>query len=210
MSKFLSFDVQIKGEGNWDNIPDLLTADDLDEAAASGLALLKLRIQSGKRADGAPFKPYSTDPIYIPLTGIGTGNPLAKPKGGKLTKGVKGQPPKTMYFEDGYAEFRQKNGRGSGLVNFTLSGNTTGKRFRVIKRTNRAAIVGWPAGSEQALAAAGLDARENGFAFSWSADEQAAIFEVLQAAIAENLSKNGVPVTPEEVVLIQKRARPAS
>lgn len=204
---FISFEVVIKGETHWENFFELLTQDDLEEAASTGLALLKLRVDEGRRADGAPFKPYSRNPIYIPVKGVGTGNPLAKPRGGRLTRGIKGQAPKTMFFEEGYAEFRDKAGRGSNPVNFTLSGNTTGKRFRVIKKTSRVAIVGWPAGSEQALVAAGLDKREDGQAFSWSPSEQEAILDVLIAAMVENLKKTGVPVTPDEVTLIQAKGK---
>jgi hypothetical protein len=205
--KFLSFEVLVKGEFDAFKIEELITAADLEAAAASGLALLKERVQHGRRADGARFKPYSRDPIYVPLKGLGTGNPAVKPHGGRLTKGVDGKPPKTMYFEQGYAEFRDKAGRGSDPVNFTLSGNVTGKRFRVIKKTKTAAIVGWPAGSTQALAAAGLDAREDGLAFSWSPTEQEDIVECIEAAIAANLKKAGVAITPEEVALIAAKGR---
>jgi hypothetical protein len=108
-----------------------------------------------------------------------------------------------MRFDGGYKEFREKSGRGSDPVNFTLSGNTTGKRFRIVKRSRGLVIVGWPAGSTQAVVAAGLDEREDGQAFAWSPDEQQVILDDLRAAIAVNLGKAGVPLTPEEVTLTQ-------
>ena len=209
---FLTFEVEIKGNLRLDQLQDLIKPQDLEDAAESGLVLMKLRIQRGERADGNPFKPYApprTDkqgnpkPVYIPLSGVGTGNPLAKPKGGQTTAGVGGKPPQTMKFAS-YAEFRQKAGRGT-LVNFTLSGNTTGKRFRVLARSQNAVVIGWPAGSEQAMVAAALDAREDGQCFSWSPEEAQAINDVLAAAIAENLKAVGVPLEQADVRLITRR-----
>ena len=211
--KRVALDVEVKGKFEIPAGLELLQPEDMADALETGLALIKLRIQAGERADGAKIfgeSGYSTEPIYIPLTGVGTGNPLAKPRGGRLTRGVKGEAPRTMHFPGGYREFREKNGRGSNPVNLTLSGNVTGKRFRVIKSDRTGAVAGWGAGSEQALAAAGLDAREGGQIFSFSPSELDAVYEVLEAAIVDNLEIAGVPRTQAEKAKIKIKRRKAS
>lgn len=207
----ITFTIKVNFSEIAGDAPELITERDLEAAASSGLALMKVRIQSGRRSDGMPFAPYSTKPIYIPLSGVGTGNPLAKPRGGRVTKGTRfvhpkaaakaeatgtkaktqKREPKTMYFEGGYAEFREKNGRGADPVNFTLSGNTTGKRFRVISRSRERVICGWPAGSEQAIVAAALDDREGGLCFSWSDQEINAVLDSILGAVDRNTGGAG-------------------
>jgi len=207
----VGIEVEVRGKFEIPPGLELIQAANLQEALEAGVALIKLRIQDGKRADGSSIfgeTGYSTKPIYIPLAGVGTGNPLAKPRGGKETRGAgKGAAPKTMFFKGGYREFREKAGRGASPVNLTLSGNITGKRFRVIKATNGEAVAGWPAGSEQAIAAAGLDSREAGLVFSFGDAEQSAIFEVLEAAIIDNLEIAGVPKTQAEKARIKIKRR---
>lgn len=180
-------------------LSDLLSDKDIEAAANTALALMKHRIvQKGKRADGEDIKPYDTErTVYIPLEGIGTGNPLMKPRGGELTRGIKGQPPRTMRFPS-YAVARAKAGR-SVKPNLMLSGNTLGKRFRVLAVRGLEATIGWPQGSEQGLVAVGLDDRDDGEIFSYSDAEVEAITEVLVARIYVKLQQNGVPITMDEL-----------
>lgn len=178
---------------------DFIRDADVSKAANSGLALLKLRvIRDGELASGESMPGYSEDKIYIPVGGVGTGPPFAKPKGGELTKSGK-----TMKFEGGYREFRLKAGRGSKM-NMTLSGNMMGKRFRVLKVINRVATVGWPAGSDSALAAAGQDQRFDGELFAWSEREQAAMISSLKGSILANMKAAGFPMSPADLQVISE------
>lgn len=182
------------------DVDGLITPDDLRLATETGLALQKKRIsEDHKRADGTKLSAYSTKPISIPRSGIGTGNPMAKPKGGrtkrknaaKVKKGQPRKPPSNyMRYDNGYEEFRQKTGR-STEKDFVLSGNTVHKRFRVQKVDGFKVIVGWPGGSLQGLVAAGLDAQEDGKAFAWSVEEQKAILDTLRTIIASRLRRRG-------------------
>lgn len=180
-------------------VMDFIRDADVSKAANTGLALLKLRvIRDGQLASGESMPAYSTDPIYIPVAGVGTGPPFAKPKGGKLSRtGV------TMKFEGGYREFRLKAGRGARM-NMTLSGNLMGKRFRVLNVTGRVAKVGWPAGSDSALAAAGQDSRFDGELFAWSAKEQEAMIESLKGSILRNMKAAGVPMSAADLQVISE------
>lgn len=180
-------------------VMDFIRDADIAKAANTGLALLKLRItRDGQLATGEALPGYSTDKIYIPVAGVGTGPPYAKPKGGTLSRtGV------TMRFDGGYREFRVKAGRGARM-NMTLSGNMMGKRFRVLNVSGKLAKVGWPAGSDSALAAAGQDQRFEGELFAWSEKEQAAMISSLKGSILANMKAAGIPMSAADLQIISQ------
>ena len=176
---------------------DLLSEADMLGAGDIAVGLIKYRtVQQGKRSDGTDLLDGSYSdkgPIYIPVDGIGTGSPLMKPRGGKLSRTGR-----TMRFENGYKEARVKSGRTSE-VNFTLSGNTFGKRFRVLRVNGLTVVVGWPAGSLQAAVARGLDELEKGRVAALSTAEAEILFDSIIDAIVKNLEAMGVPSTPEDL-----------
>jgi len=180
-------------------VMDWIADRDVSKAANTGLALLKLRvIRDGLLASGESLPEYSTEPIYIPVTGVGTGPPFAKPQGGELSRTGK-----TMKFPGGYREYRVKAGRGAKM-NLTLSGNLMGKRFRVLRVVNRVATVGWPAGSDPAIAAAGLDQRFEGDLYAWSEREQAAMISSAKASILLNMRLAGVSMSDADLQVISE------
>jgi hypothetical protein len=188
-------------EGSDLKVQDFIRDADVSKAANTGLALLKLRIvRDGKLATGESMPGYSTDKIYIPVAGVGTGPPFAKPKGGTLSRTGK-----SMVFPDGegYKGFRLKAGRGARM-NMTLSGNMMGKRFRVLSVSGRLAKVGWPAGSDSALAAAGQDQRFEGELFAWSEKEQEAMIQSLKGSILANMKAAGFPMSPDDLKVISE------
>lgn len=194
----LSFKVETNFDEDGIDLDELLSPDNLKLAAESGLALLKRRITlHQRRADGTAVTPYSTEPISIRTKGVGTGARLVKPRGGKLSKGGRrtksggtSKPGAFMHFPGGYREFRAKAGRGT-VKDFLLSGNTLGKRFSVLRVSRNKVIVGWPAGSTQAIAAAGLHAQEKGKLFLWSDNEQEAITRTALFFIADHIARQG-------------------
>lgn len=200
-------EIKVIVEGVDINLSEAFTDADVKAAAESALALMKRRIvQKGKLASGEPLPEYSTEKIYIPLAGVGTGPPFAKPRGGNVVVRKDGKPAKTMRFDGGYKEFREKAGLGTQM-NLTLSGNLMGKRFRVLSVRGLKAVVGWPSGSDSAIAAAGLDTRFEGDLFSWSAEEADAIVDVLTGALLSNLEKAGLALTPEEKAKVKVRVQ---
>lgn len=163
-----------------------LKAAELKLAAETGLALLKRRITvKSERADKTKLSSYSTKPIYIRTKGIGTGNPRAKPKGGRLSSTGK-----SMYFKGGYREFRERAGRNT-RKDLLLSGNTLGKRFRVLRVSGKTVIVGWSPGSSSAKAAAGLHKQEQNKLFLWSDNEQESIARTAMFYVSDYLSSQG-------------------
>lgn len=167
-------------------VSDLLNPPQIRLVAETGLALLKRRITlHHKRADGSTLSPYSTKPISVRVAGIGTGNPMLRPRGGKLSKSKK-----YMRFEGGYRQVRDKAGRTT-QKDLTISGNLTGKRFRVLSASGDSAIVGWPAGSTQAKAAAGLHAQEKSLVFLWSENEMVAMERTAEWLIGEYFAEQG-------------------
>lgn len=154
---------------------------DSKQIANDTLALIKLRVfQDGMRGDDKPMSPYSTNgPIYIPLTGVGSGPPLHKPKGGQNTgpaaKNGRKRRGKTMKFRS-YADFRAASGL-STTKNLSISG-TLSRRFIVLKHTPSGFVLGWLPGSKQALIAEGQHTREDERLFYLSKAERKAIVEL--------------------------------
>jgi len=193
---------------------DPFTADDLQLATETGLALLKQRITvKHQRADGTLLSRYSNKPISVPLKGIGTGSPKMKPKGGTVRKfksgKKKGKRSKHMRFKKGYKQMRGLAGRSTDK-DFMASGNTMGKRLRVLRVRGNTAIVGWPPGSTQGRVATYLDKQEKDQAFAWARDEEDAIQEAAQFIIDAKYAAVGaadVPSKPVVMVQIEKKKK---
>ena len=109
------------------SIPKLWTVQDSRITALDTIAIIRSRVYSGKDTQDHPFAGYSTRPIYISRKGA-----RLKPKGGR-TKRLKAigrkRAMKTMYFEGGYKEYKQKSrervegGKNqTAEVDLTLSG----------------------------------------------------------------------------------------
>jgi hypothetical protein len=86
--------------------------------ASNTLASIKLRTGKGLDANGEPFKPYSTAPIYIAKRGA-----RLKPKGGRPSRTGK-----SIYYEGGYQQYKNQSRRrgqstDSAEVDLVLSGN---------------------------------------------------------------------------------------
>lgn len=159
----------IKFIGGW-KLPEVELQLPIRRIAADSTALIKLRVfQDGKRSDGREASPYSVKgPVYIPLSGVGSGTPLHKPKGGEKKPGTR------KY--DSYAAFRA----GSGLTTkktFTLSGRTAA-RFGPKRITKTGFVLGWPGGSVQNAIAHGHHQREDRKLFRLAPHELAAIAEM--------------------------------
>ena len=128
------------------NLPSSLwTARDSARLGLNTVAAIKLRTSKGIDADGKPFKPYSTNPIYIPRSGA-----VLTPKGGRVSRTGR-----SVYYPDGYREYKIKSrGHGSAssaLVDLVLSGammnnlvlmEATDSRF-IIGLTNRVRSYGY-------------------------------------------------------------------
>jgi hypothetical protein len=101
------------------NLPrSLWTAQDYLRLASNTLASIKLRTGKGLDADGKPFKPYSTTPIYVAKRGA-----RLKPKGGRPSRTGK-----SIYYEGGYQQYKNQSRRrgqstDSAEVDLVLSGN---------------------------------------------------------------------------------------
>ena len=96
----------------------LWTAKDTLRLAQNTLASIKLRTSRGLDADGRPFKPYSTTPLYVSKRGA-----RLKPKGGRPSRTGE-----SVYYEGGYQQYKEESRRrGSGSdsaeVDLVLSGN---------------------------------------------------------------------------------------
>ena len=137
---------------------NIWTKADTQRLAMDTLASIKLRTSKGIDANGANFKEYSTKKIYISLD-KGTGARL-KPKGGVLSRTGK-----TMRFDLGYREYKDKSRRrgtvpgqtDSAEVDLVLSGalmnnlivlQATKTRF-VIGLTNHVRHYGYAVNSER-------------------------------------------------------------
>lgn len=133
------------------------------EIAESSLAIVKNRVfQRGEDYEGRPLSPYSSNgPIYIPKSGVGSGSPLHKPKGGIPTK-------RSMRFTS-YAAFRRLSGLTPNKT-LTISG-TLARRFRVIQITKTGFVLGWNAGTSQAVIATAQHNREGRRVFRLSSAE---------------------------------------
>ena len=128
------------------NLPSSLwTARDSARLGLNTVAAIKLRTSKGIDADGQPFKPYSTSPIYIPRSGA-----VLTPKGGIVSR--TGQ---SVYYQGGYREYKVQSRRhsasSSALVDLVLSGamlnnlvlmEATDARF-IIGLTNRVRSYGY-------------------------------------------------------------------
>jgi len=101
------------------NLPrSLWTAQDSLRLASNTLASIKLRTGKGLDANGEPFKPYSTNPIYVAKRGA-----RLKPKGGRPSRTGK-----SIYYEGGYQQYKNQSRRrgqstDSAEVDLVLSGN---------------------------------------------------------------------------------------
>ena len=101
------------------NLPrSLWTAQDSLKVALNTLASIKLRTGKGLDANGEPFKPYSTNPIYVAKRGA-----RLKPKGGRPSRTGK-----SIYYEGGYQQYKNQSRRrgqstDSAEVDLVLSGN---------------------------------------------------------------------------------------
>ena len=101
------------------NLPrSLWTSQDSLRLASNTLASIKLRTGKGLDANGKPFKPYSTTPIYVAKRGA-----RLKPKGGRPSRTGK-----SIYYEGGYQQYKNQSRRrgqstDSAEVDLVLSGN---------------------------------------------------------------------------------------
>ena len=101
------------------NLPkSLWTQQDSVGLASNTLASIKLRTGKGLDANGQPFAPYSTEPIYIQREGA-----RLTPKGGRPSKSGK-----SVFYQDGYAQYKQESRKRpsagqSAEVDLVLSGN---------------------------------------------------------------------------------------
>jgi len=101
------------------NLPrSLWTSQDYLRLASNTLASIKLRTGKGLDANGKPFKPYSTTPIYVAKRGA-----RLKPKGGRPSRTGK-----SIYYEGGYQQYKNQSRRrgqstDSAEVDLVLSGN---------------------------------------------------------------------------------------
>jgi hypothetical protein len=101
------------------NLPSSLwTTQDSLRLASNTLASIKLRTGKGLDADGRPFKPYSTTPIYVAKRGA-----RLQPKGGRPSRTGK-----SIYYEGGYKQYKDQSRRrgqstDSAEVDLVLSGN---------------------------------------------------------------------------------------
>ena len=129
----------------------LWTAKDSARLGLNTVAAIKLRTSKGLDADGRPFKPYSTKPLYVPNTGA-----VLTPKGGRVSRTGR-----SVYYKSGYREYKMKSrryGRGSSaLVDLVLSGammnnlvlmEATKHRF-IIGLTNRVRSYGYDVHAER-------------------------------------------------------------
>lgn len=98
---------------------------------------LKRRVSNdGVATNGSPIGKYSRKPIRVSVDTPapqkakmkGRGKPRAGKKKGATTRKVDGkdEPLKTMYFEDGWAGFREFQGRQADTVNLTFTGDLMG------------------------------------------------------------------------------------
>lgn len=96
-------------------IPVIWTAENNQVNALNTIALIKMRTMKGISSTGKRFKGYSKKPIYVSMRGA-----RLKPKGGRLSRTGK-----SMYFEGGYKQYKQKSRLGglrTAEVDLTLSG----------------------------------------------------------------------------------------
>ena len=104
-------------------LPVIWTTRDSMATAADTIALVRLRTYAGLDTQDRPFDsyaPYSQTPIYISMRGA-----RLKPKGGRKTKSGK-----SMFFQGGYREYKQKSRRRrtkgganqTAEIDLTLSG----------------------------------------------------------------------------------------
>jgi len=126
----MSFTVNIQ---NRLRMPVVWTSQNNQVHALNSIALIKRRTMRGIDAKGNGFKGYSTKGIYISFKGA-----RLKPKGGRLSRSRK-----SMYFEGGYKEYKQKSRRGNiqtAEVDLVLSGilmnsiqvlNSTGTSYTI-------------------------------------------------------------------------------
>ena len=96
----------------------LWTARDSARLASDTLASIKLRTSKGIDANGQPFKPYSTTPLYVAKRGA-----RLKPKGGQPSRTGR-----SIYYQGGYKQYkhdsRRRGGGGhSAEVDLVLSGH---------------------------------------------------------------------------------------
>ena len=118
------------------NLPtSLWTAKDSARLAQNTLAAIKLRTTRGVDADGRPFAPYSTNPIYVPYRGA-----RLKPKGGRVSRSGR-----SVYYEGGYREYKSESRQhfvgSSALVDLTLSGALL-NNLMVLQATDSFFIIG--------------------------------------------------------------------
>jgi hypothetical protein len=98
------------------NLPSSLwTARDSARLGLNTVAAVKLRTSKGIDADGQPFKPYSTSPIYIPRSSA-----VLSPKGGRVSR--TGQ---SVYYQGGYREYKAQS-RRYGATRALLSASLIG------------------------------------------------------------------------------------
>jgi len=104
-------------------LPVIWTTRDSMATAADTIALVRLRTYAGLDIQDRAFSsyaPYSETPIYVSLKGA-----RLKPKGGRKTKSGK-----SMFFQGGYREYKQKSRRRrtkgganqTAEIDLTLSG----------------------------------------------------------------------------------------
>lgn len=104
-------------------LPVLWTTRDSMATAADTIALVRLRTYAGLDTKDRPFgsyAPYSQKPLYVAFKGA-----RLKPKGGRKTKSGK-----SMFFQGGYKEYKEKSRRRrtkggvnqTAEIDLTLSG----------------------------------------------------------------------------------------
>lgn len=162
-------------------------------AMNEGLAMFKKRVfLEGKDASGQNIGKYNTAPIYVPLKPQGKG--YAGPAGSQVTnKGMKprgkkpggsgtgyvygphknGKPRESMYFEDGYKEYRETVKRKTDKVNLELTGDLN-FNCRIGLRSGKG-VVAEIVGELPNIKAAGNEKRFGKTIFVFSAVEAATV-----------------------------------
>lgn len=155
-------------------------------AANAVLASFLERIfEKGKATDGSPIGKYSKKEIWIkvPIDGVSNANfeKIGKPKKKKGDTEKKAYPTKeTMYFPNGYKEFKEKSGRKSNKVNLYL----TGDLFLSVKlgQTADKTVIGIVS-EEEKEKAEGNEKRFGKEIFSLSNDEKQLYFRTVNKEI---------------------------
>lgn len=154
----------------------------LTTAAFSVLAEMQDRIfDRGEAADGSKIGAYSSDEtwIKIPITGVSNsklkkkGKPKGKPKKSKETK-------ETMYFKNGYSQFRKTVGRQNKNVDLSLTGSLSASI--IVGKKNDSIVIGI-ASEDNVEKAEGNEKRYSKTIFALSNEEKLLFLRIINREI---------------------------